>query len=188
MKGIPGETDTRLEVPECRIADVKLVYQIGGRAFQRPQVSDFVVYLLWVGLHFVSQSQIQSEDGTRMPVVLNIRDENLVAHIVLVTRHKIGGQNYGMRLIRQKVDERSARGVDVAGPRPRAILSCLRGYQLCREVAGAVYIIDRDNVILLPQKSKTKLQTVIPAANESVVVHLENLVPEILVRRSPEFS
>src|SRR5437660_6386154 len=173
MKGIPGETDTRLEVPECRIADVKLVYQIGGRAFQRPQVSDFAVYLLWVGLHFVSQSQIQSEAGTRMPIVLNIPAENFVAHIVFVTRHKIGGQNHGARLIRQKVDERSARGVDVAGPRPRTILSCHRGYQLCGEVAGAVYAIDRDHVILLRQKSKTKLQTVIAPGNESVVVHLE---------------
>src|SRR5262249_59714830 len=43
MKRVPGETDTRLEVLKCRIADIKLVDQVRRRTFQRPQVSDFAM-------------------------------------------------------------------------------------------------------------------------------------------------
>src|SRR5262245_19269294 len=121
-----------------------------------------------------------------MPIILNIAAENLIAHIVFVTRRKIRGKNRGARLIREKIDERAARGFNVRRSRPRAVVSGRLRHETCCESAVTIDSIDCDDVILLGQESETELQTVIPARNECVIVYLENLVPEILVCRPPK--
>src|SRR3989442_127603 len=111
MNRIPCETDARLEVLQCGIADVKLTDEVRGRTSHGPQVTDFTVYLCGVGLHLITSPQIQSQTGTRMPIVLNIPAKNFIAHIVLVTRHKIGGQERRARVIRLQNFECGARNV-----------------------------------------------------------------------------
>ena len=54
VKRIPCETHPRLEVLECRVADVKLTDEVRRRTSHRPQVTDFTVYFRGVGLHFVT--------------------------------------------------------------------------------------------------------------------------------------
>src|SRR5207247_8785306 len=163
MKRIPCETDARLEVLQCRVADVKLTDQVRGRTSHSPQVTDFTMDLRGVGLHLITYPQIQSQTGTRMPIVLNIPAKNFIAHIVLVTRHKIGGQNRGARLIRSKIGECAARSVDARRARFRAVVSRYLRDEPRGKGAVAIDSVDCNDVILLSQKSETELQTVIAA-------------------------
>ena len=123
-----------------------------------------------------------------MPIVLNISAENFIARVVFVTRAKISRQNRGARLIRQEVDKCAARRFDVRRGRYCAVVSRHLSDEPCGKRAVAVDSIYCDNVILLGEESETEFQAVIAVRDESIIVDLKNLIPEILMCPSPKLD
>src|SRR5439155_5338735 len=123
-----------------------------------------------------------------MPIVLNISAENFVTHVVFITRPKISRQNRGAGLIRQEVDECAARRIDVRRPRSCAVVSCHLRDEPCRESTITIDSVDCNDVILLGEESETELEAVIAARDESIIINLKNLIPQILVCRSPKLD
>src|SRR5690349_8891026 len=123
-----------------------------------------------------------------MPIVLDISAENFIAHVVFITRRKISRQNRGAGLIRQEVDECAARRFDVRRVRSCAVVSRRLRHEPRSKCAVAIDSVDCDDVILLGEESETELQAVIAVRDESIVIDLKNLIPEILMCRSPKLD
>src|SRR5713101_3581156 len=114
------------------------------------------MFLHRIGLHFVTEPEIQGEIGTQAPIVLNIYAKNFVAHIMLVARRQIGRSHRNAWLVCQKVDESPARRLNAAAT-SGAVRPCHCGGQSGCKGGAAVYPVYRQGVILLSEKFKTGL-------------------------------
>ena len=147
------------------------------------------MFLNGVGLHLVPQPQVDGEIGAHAPIVLYVCPENLIAYVMLVAFpwiEQICGRDRSARLVRQKVDQRTARRIKGALGILGAVRLCYRRLQPGRKVGSPVYPVDDNGVILLSQIFKAELQSVVALRDECIVIDLKNLVVEILVRCSPK--
>src|ERR1041385_6379803 len=123
-----------------------------------------------------------------MPIVLDISTENFIAHVVFITRTKISRQNRGAGLVSQEVDECAARRFDVRCARSCAVVARHLRDEPCGKRTVAIDSINCDDVILLGEESETEFEAVIAVRDESIVVDLKNLIPEILMCASPKLD
>ena len=146
------------------------------------------MFLNGVGLHLVPQPQVDGEIGAQAPIVLYVCPENLIAYVMLVAFpwiEQICGRDRSARLVRQKVNQRTARRIQGA----LGILGAdfvIARLQPGRKVGTSVYPVDDNDIILLCQKFKAELQSMVAPGYECIVIDLKDLVVEILVRRSPK--